>query len=325
MRFAGAAAGTHESADERPLMKKLFVLLALVALMLGWAGTALAADEELTHTDRFLLVTGGDIEIAADEQANAVVVFDGNARIAGTVNTLVVVGGTATVDGSLATLVIAGGTANLGPDATVQGDVLRFDATVTGVEQATVGGEVRDMAGDVAAWGIFIGLAALAVWVGFGIATLLVGLLVAGLAARQVRQATALISREPGMTALAGLLAIVVPPILAVLAILTVIGIPAGIGLLFVAWPAVAFIGYIVAAIWLGEWLLSRREGAVPAERPYAAATLGLVVAFVIGLVPLVSAILSIFGLGAVVLAALRTLRRPGTPERPLRTEPAAA
>lgn len=306
-------------------MKKLLMLLALVALTLGWPGTALAADEEISHSDRFLLVTGGDIEVAADEQASAVVVVDGSARIAGTVNTLVVVDGTATVDGSLSTLVIAGGTANLGPEATVQGDILHFNATVNGVDQATVGGEIRDMTGDVAAWGIFIGFAALAVWVGFGIATLLVGLLVAGLAARQVRQATTLISREPGMVALTGLLAIVVPPILAVLAILTVIGIPAGIGLLVVAWPAVSFIGYIVAAIWLGEWLLNRREGAVPAERPYAAATLGLVVAFVIGLVPLVSAILSILGLGAVVLAALRTLRRRGSPERPLRTEPAAA
>ena len=52
--------------------------------------------------------------------------------------------------------------------------------------------------------------------------------------------------------------------------------------------------------------------GAVRAERPYAAATVGLLVAFVIGLVPLVTAILSIFGLGAVVLAAWRTLRGGG-------------
>ena len=306
-------------------MKKLLMLLALLALTLGWAGTALAADDEVSHSDRFLLVTGGDIEIAAGEQANAVVVLNGDVRIDGAVNTLVVVDGTATVDGSLSTLVIAGGTANLGPEASVQGDVLHFNATVNGVEQATVGGEVRDMTGDVAAWGIFIGFAALALWIGFGIATLLVGLLVAGLAARQVRQATALISREPGMVALTGLLAIVVPPILAVLAIVTVIGIPAGIGLLVVAWPAVSFIGYVVAAIWLGEWLMYRRAGAVAPERPYAAATLGLIVAFVIGLVPLVSAILSILGLGAVVLAALRTLRRRGTPEQPLRAEPMAA
>ena len=105
--------------------------------------------------------------------------------------------------------------------------------------------------------------------------------------------------------------------------IVTVIGVPAGIGLLMVVWPMVAFVGYIVAAIWIGEWLLNRREGAVPAERPYAAATVGLLVAFVIGLVPLVTAIVSIFGIGAVVLAAWRTLRSPGAPR--LRAEPVPA
>ena len=111
------------------------------------------------------------------------------------------------------------------------------------------------------------------------------------------------------MTFLVGLFAVIVPPILGVLAMATIVGIPTGLGLLIVVWPLVAFIGYVVAAIWLGEWLLGRREGAVRAERPYAAASVGLIVAFVIGLIPLVSAVLSIFGLGAVVLAAWRTLR----------------
>ena len=117
----------------------------------------------------------------------------------------------------------------------------------------------------------------------------------------------------------------IVPPILAVLAMATIVGIPAGLGLLIVVWPLVAFIGYVVAAIWLGEWLLGRREGAIPAERPYAAATVGLLVAFVIGLVPFVSAVLSIFGLGAVVLAAWRTLRRTPTTAQPVPQTQAAA
>lgn len=109
-------------------------------------------------------------------------------------------------------------------------------------------------------------------WIGFGLATLLVGLLVAGLAARQVRTATTLIRRETGMTVMAGLLAIVLPPIVAAMLMVTVIGIPAGIGLLVVLWPALAFIGYIVAAIWPGEWLLGRRNPeATPADRPYGA------------------------------------------------------
>lgn len=302
-------------------MKKLIMLLAVAALALGLTSVAVAADEGLNHTGRVILVSG-DVELAADEQADALIVFDGEARVAGTVNTLVVIGGTARLEGAtVETLAIANGAAELDAETTVLGDVLRLGADVDRADGALIGGQVKDIAGDVAAFGVFIGFAALAIWVGFGIATLLVGLLVAGLAARQARAATALIRQEPGTTVLTGLLALVVPPVLAVIAMATIIGIPAGFGLLVVVWPAVAFIGYIIAALWLGEWLLERRGGSVIAERPYAAVTVGLLVAFVIGLIPVVTAVLSVLGLGAVVLAGWRTLRGGRTPVPALGTQ----
>lgn len=292
-------------------MKRLIPLLAATALLAGLAGVALAADEALPHTGRVIFVSGGDVEVAAGEQADAVIIVGGDVRVDGTVNALVVIDGTATVRGAtLETLAVINGSAELAAGTTVLGDVHRLGSTITRADGVEISGSIRDLSGDIAAFGLFIGLAALVLWIGFGLATLLVGLLVAGLAARQVRSATVLISRETGPTILAGLLAIVVPPFVAMLLMVTVIGIPAGIGLLVVLWPAVAFIGYIVAAIWLGEWLVGRRfPQAVPADRPYAAAALGLVVGFVIGLVPFVTAILSILGLGAVVLASWRTLR----------------
>lgn len=292
-------------------MKRLLTLVACLALLLGLSGVALAADETLPHSGRVLIVAGGDIDVPAGDQADAVIVIGGSATVAGEVNTLVVIEGTATTAGAtLESVTIVNGSAVLGPGTTVLGDVGRLGSTVERADDVEIGGTVRDLAGDVAAFGFFIGAAAIVLWLGFGVATLLAGLLVAGLAARQVRIATSLIRRETGLTILAGLLAIVLPPIAAALLMVTIIGIPAGIGLLVVLWPALAFIGYIVAAIWLGEWLLAKRSPAVtPAERPYGAATLGLLVAFVIGLVPLVSFVLSILGLGAVVLAAWRTLR----------------
>ena len=141
---------------------------------------------------------------------------------------------------------------------------MRFDSTITRTDGVVIGGTVKDMAGDVAAFGIFMCAAVILMWIGFGIATLLVGLLVAGLAARQVRVATSLISREPGKTVLVGLLSLVMPPLLAVLTMITIVGIPTGIGLLVIVWPAVAFIGYVVAAIWLGEWVLRQRSNSTP-------------------------------------------------------------
>ena len=305
-------------------MKRIIPLLAAIALLAGLAGSAIAADEALPISGRVIFVAGGDVDIPAGEQADAVVVIGGNARIDGTVNALVVIDGTATTRGAtLETLAVINGSAELAAGTTVLGDVHRLGSTITRADGVEISGSIRDLSGDIAAFGLFIGAAAIILWIGFGLATLLVGLLVAGLAARQVRTATALISRETGTTILVGLLAIVVPPVAAVLLMVTVIGIPAGIGLLVVLWPAVAFIGYIVAAIWLGEWLLGRRSPEAPqAARPYAAAAIGLGVGFVIGLVPFVTAILSILGLGAVVLASWRTLRG-GTAQPRIQTQPA--
>jgi hypothetical protein len=307
-------------------MRRFITLAAVAALTLGITGTALAADDELPHSGRVLVALGGDIDVAAGEQADVVIVINGDARVAGTVNALLVVEGTATVTGgTLESLAVVRGTALVGSGSTVLEDIYQLDSTVDVSTGATITGEVRDMTAGVVAFGIFMGLAALALWVGVGIATVIVGLLIAGLAARQVRSATTLISREPVTTFLVGLLALVLPPLVAVIAIASVLGAPSGFGLLLVVWPLMAFIGYIVAAAWLGEWLLSRREGHVPAERPYGATVLGLGVAFVLGFVPLFTGILSLFGIGAITLAAWRTLRGTGARRTMPQVAPMAA
>ena len=307
-------------------MKQLLAIIALVALMLGVTGSAIAADEGLPHTGRVLIVAGGDVNIGFDEQADVVIVIGGDARIAGTVNTLVIVDGTATVTGAtLETIAIVNGTAELARGTTINGDVHHLNSTIDRGDAVQVGGAIKDLTGSFATFGLFLGAAMVVLWIGFGIATLLFALLLVGLAARQVRTATSLIGREPGRTALVGVLAVFVTPLLAFLAMATLIGIPTGVGLLVVVWPAVAFVGYVVAAIWLGEWLLYRGRSGERPERPYAPALLGLVVAFVVGLVPLVTAILSIFGLGAVVLAGWRTLRGEGAPRPVLQTHQAPA
>jgi hypothetical protein len=48
-------------------MKRLLTLLAALALMLVWAGSAFAADEVLPHSGRVLISFGGDVDLAADE------------------------------------------------------------------------------------------------------------------------------------------------------------------------------------------------------------------------------------------------------------------
>ena len=146
--------------------------------------------------------------------------------------------------------------------------------------------------------------------VGFGVAALAVALLVAAFGARQVRRAESLISDEPGTVLVAGIVGSVVLPILALLATVTIVGAPLGLGALFLVLPALAFIGWIVAAIWIGDWILGR-SGGPRAERPYAAAVVGVLVLALAGILPFVSAIATLFGFGALLVIAWRILRPP--------------
>ncbi len=305
-------------------MRKLLSLFAGGVLALGVAGVAIAADDGVIQTGRVLIALGGDIEVSAGEQAETVIVVSGNATVAGAVKTLFVADGAATtVSGArLDSLTVINGTADLVSGTVIAGDINQASSTINRAADVQVGGTVRDLAGDIAGFGLFMGAFAILLWIGYAAATILVGLLTAGLAARQVRQATTLIGQEPGRTFLIGLLSVLVPPILMIIAAITVIGIPAALGLLIVVWPMTAFVGYMVAAIWIGEWLLGRTNR-VPAQRPYLAAVVGLVVAFLLGFIPMVTVIVSIFGLGAVVLAAWRTLRREPTPAGMGQAEPA--
>jgi hypothetical protein len=301
--------------------------LAGLVLVLGLAGTAAAADDELATSGRLVLAAGGDIAVAADEQADAVFVIRGDARIAGTVNALIVIDGSATISGAtLDSLVAINSTVELEDGTTILGDVSRLGSTVHQTGTVEIGGTLRDLAGDAAGFGLFLGAAAIVLWIGVAIATLVVGLLVAGLGARQVHAATRLITRQPGTTFLVGLLAVIVPPVAGAMLFATILGIPTAIGLLLVVWPAAAFVGYLVAVIWIGEWLLGAR-GSVemdPERRPYRAVLLGLIVGFVLGIVPLLTAVISIFGLGAVVRAAWQTLRRDRLPQPGLQPSPVA-
>ena len=107
----------------------------------------------------------------------------------------------------------------------------------------------------------------------------------------------------------AGIVGAVALPILAMLLIATVVGAPIGLAMLFVLLPALAVLAWIVAAIWIGDWILARTRGAAEPDRPYLAAVVGVIVLAIAGVLPFVSAIATLFGFGALLLAAWRTLR----------------
>ena len=264
----------------------------------------------------------GDVTVPAGEQADVVLVAGGTATVAGHVKTVVVFDGTAILQGAtVESVFVTGGSLSIDAATTVTGDVRTLNTTTTVDPAASVGGSVSSLEADlVAAAAVLAPLVVLFV-LGLALVTLVAGLALAALGARQVRAAEALISHQPGETILFGLAGLVVIPLVAILAMITVIGAPLGLAVMFMVWPAAAFAGYLVAGIWIGEWLLYRGAAERP-ERPYLAAVLGLVILQVISLVPFVGAIASLFGFGAVLLLAWRVFRQPSQP-RPVTTPPA--
>jgi hypothetical protein len=295
----------RRTAIHRPVAMLLGLVIGLFLL------TPLAvAAEELPHSGRILISTQGDITLPAGEQADLVLVTNGTAHIAGDANTVVVIDGAADLTGAKAeTVVVIRGQATLDATSVVLGDIMTLDAS-TSVDPATaVGGRIRDLAPDIAGIGFVLGPALVLLYLGFALAAIAAGLLLAGLAARQVRSAEMLIRREPLLTAGVGLLGLFVPIAFLVLLTVTVIGAPLAFGIAFGLWPLAAFIGYLVAGIAIGDWIVGRLSPSVTRERPYLAAVVGLVVLEVVGILPLVSAVATLFGYGAVLLLAWRTLR----------------
>jgi hypothetical protein len=280
------------------------VAVALLLLVPG----ALAADPVRSATERVLFAFGGDLTVPAGERAQVVTVMGGTARITGTVETLVVMNGTVDVDGGrVGTVVAFGSPVHLMAGSIVTGDVMTLGAGVERATGSTVGGGVVDMAPGIVALSIAMLPLLVVLFVGVALAMVVAALLLAALAARQVRQAGELIRHETLTVIGVGLIGLIAPMVLIALLFATIVGAPLAVGIMLGLWPLVAFVGYLVAAITFGEWIVGRwspRER----ERPYAAAIVGTLVLQVAGLIPLVTGIASLLGYGAVLILAWRIL-----------------
>ena len=298
-------------------MKRLAGLFGAILLVAAFAApVAMAADEALPHTGRVLMAFGGDISVPVGEQADVVFVVNGDADIAGTVNTLTVIDGNATLHGAtVESIVIVSGTLALEEGTTVLGNVRSIESTVTQAEGVEVAGDIKGVDAELIALGAFLGPALLLFAIGLLLASLVAGLLLVAVGTRQLRAAERVIATEPLKAFGTGLFAAIVIPILAIVAIVTIVGAPLGLGILLGALPLLAFVGFLVGGIFLGEELLGTRKEPA-AARPYRGALLGIVLLQVIGLVPFVgglaTAVASILGLGAILLLGWRTVRGTG-------------
>ena len=310
-------------------MKRIVGILgALVLGLFLLVPTATAADPSADRQG-FLMSVNHDVTVPAGEHVDTLFVVNGTATVAGDVGTFVMINGTATLTGATAETVVAiSSDVTLGAGTVVSGDVRWINSNVEQASTAVVQGETGDMSAQLVGMGLLLGPAILLFALGFLLAAIAAGLFLAAVGARQVRSAETLISNEPGPVLVAGIAGIVLTPIVAILAIVTIIGAPLGLGILLGLWPLMAFLGYLVAGIWIGEWTLHRTSPDKERERPYLAAVVGLVILQLISFIPFAAPIASLFGFGAVVLLTWRTFRHhepgPQTTTRPA-TMPAGA
>jgi hypothetical protein len=297
---------------------KRLLIVAAVALGIAVATPAVLAAEPMAHTGRVLISTQGDVSVPAGDQADFVLVVQGNADIRGEVNTIVVIDGTANLVGARSESVVAiRSELEVGPGTVVSQEVLRLDSTVHQTGDAEITGGIKDLAASFVEVGAVLAPAMFLLWIGFGLATIVAALVVAGIAGRQLRKAERLLAAQPLQTLLVGLVSVIGLPIVAIFLIATIIGAPLGIGILIGTLPLVAFIGYLVAATWIGEWIVRNTVSGTPPERPFLAAVAGVLVLEAIGLIPILTivvAIASLLGFGAVIRLAFRALRGTSVP-----------
>jgi uncharacterized RDD family membrane protein YckC len=258
----------------------------------------------------------------SDGEAVDVVSVFGNTRVTGRVlDSAVAVLGNNYVDSKVDGDVVAVlGNVTLGPNAEVGGDVVAVLGTMDRDPGAILHGSVQRILNfDTGGIG---GFAWLNTWIshcllygrplaivhGLGWAwTLALGLLafyacLALLFRSGVEQCVNTLETEPGHTALAALIGILLTPVLLVLLCVTVIGIaavPFVVGALF----CMSLFGKAVMLAWLGGRVSGRRPG--PANHPAVAILIGGALVLVLYVVPvvgfLVYKLLGFFGFGAVV------------------------
>ncbi|MFL6218037.1 MAG: hypothetical protein ACJ742_05730 [Actinomycetes bacterium] len=277
------------------------VLALFLALMLGLAAPAWAQTSQASEA---FVVLSGRADVPEGQQVGDLVVFHGSADVAGTVEgSLTAFDAPVTISGRVnGDVVVFNGRVELQSGANVTGDVVSQQAPVV-ASGATIGGTSKRLQTNTN-WEGFGWAGKLAWWLAVSVSTLVVGLVLVWLvgpgAARILEAGRTRIGPSIGL----GLLLFFGLPLLAVIALVTVVGIPLGIGLL-AALLLIYALGYSASG-----WILGRSILRGPTSW-FLAFLVGWGILRVVALVPILGGLAwfaaVVFGLGALAVAIWRT------------------
>jgi cytoskeletal protein CcmA (bactofilin family) len=278
------------------------IALAVLLILAAAPGSAAGQARDGSSGDRVVIT--GPVMIDRGERVGDVIVIDGRVSVAGRVRgDLVVVNGAVRIAGAVDGDVVAvAGRATLAPGARIGGDLVYGDERPVVPRGATVEGDVQRVnVGDVADPLGFVGAAAL--WIAVSVSALVLGLLLLWLGPGALVAAWEATRSRLGATIGWGLALFFGLPILAIIALITLVGIPFGVGLLLALVPLYA-VGYTTSA-----WLLGRRLVRPPTGRVLAFLA-GLAILRLLALIPILGGLVwfaaTVLGLGALVVATWR-------------------
>lgn len=281
-------------------------ILACACLTALLAATPAAAK---SGDDRVVIV--GPVTVARGELANDVVVADGDVTVAGRVSGDLLVGrGTVKISGTVTGDVLAiADKVTVEPGGRVGGDLQYVDKKPMVASGAHVG-KVKRVNVDKAAGpvGFATGLGA---WLAISISTLLLGLLALWLAPRAALAAAETAETRVGRSIAWGLALFFGIPIVAVILLVTLLGLPLGLLMLLALLPLYA-LGYTTSAWVLGRRILGSGRGRI------LAFLAGVVILRLIALVPILGGLVwflaTVFGLGVLFVASRRARGESPTP-----------
>ena len=293
-------------------MRRSIVVGLFLVLTLGLAAPAWA---QAAQTTEAFVVLSGRADVPEGGQVGDLVVFHGSATVDGTVDgSVTAFDAPVTISGRVnGDVVVFNGRVELRSGANVTGDVVSQSAPVV-ASGATIGGTSRRLQTNTN-WEGFGWAGRLAWWLAVSVSTLVVGLVLLWLVGRGAGRILEAGRTRIGPSIGLGLLLFFGLPILAIIALVTVVGIPLGIGLL-AALLLIYALGYGAAA-----WILGRSILRGPTSW-FLAFLAGWAILRVVALIPILGGLVwfaaVVVGLGALALAIWRA-------RTPSRTAPAAA
>jgi hypothetical protein len=272
----------------------------LVVLMLGLAAPAWAQGGQASEA---FVVLSGRADVPQSQQVGDLVVFHGSSSVDGTVNgSLTAFDAPVTISGRVnGDVMVFNGRVELRSGANVTGDVVSQNDPVV-ASGATIGGTSKRLQTNTN-WEGFGWAGKLAWWLAVSVSTLVVGLVLVWLVGRGAARILEAGRTRVGPSIGLGLLLFFGLPILAVIALVTVVGIPLGLGLL-AALLLIYALGYSASGWILGRSMLRRPSSW------FLAFLAGWAILRVVALVPILGGLVwfaaVVFGLGALAVAIWR-------------------